>query len=100
MTVSLVIRPEAEVDLERAYRWYESQSPGLGSRFLNSVDSALSLVQDNPLLFPEIYKHVRRALLRRFPYGVFYLSEDERIVILAVLHARRDPADWPPGESK
>ena len=90
----LIIRPEAEFDLAEAYGWYETQLSGLGSQFLLSVDAALSSIQRTPELYPVIHKNVRRSLIRRFPYGVFYVAEQDRIVILAVLHARRDPQSW------
>jgi toxin ParE1/3/4 len=90
----LIIRPEAEFDLAEAYGWYETQLPGLGSQFLLSVDAALASIQRTPELYPVIHKNVRRSLIRRFPYGVFYVAEQDRIVVLAVLHARRDPRSW------
>jgi toxin ParE1/3/4 len=90
----LIIRPEAEFDLAGAYGWYETQVPGLGSQFLLSIDATLSSIQRTPELYPVIHKNVRRSLIRRFPYGVFYVAKQDRIVVLAVLHARRDPQSW------
>jgi plasmid stabilization system protein ParE len=94
MKKPLIIRPEAEFDLAEAYGWYETHVPGLGSQFLLSIDAALSSIQRTPELYPVIHKNVRRSLIRRFPYSVFYVAEQDRIVVLAVLHARRDPQSW------
>jgi len=94
MKSPLIIRPEAESDLAEAYRWYEAQVPGLGSDFLLSVDAALSSIRRNSELYPVVYKNVRRSLIRRFPFGVYYIIEKERIVVLAVMHAKRDPGTW------
>jgi plasmid stabilization system protein ParE len=91
MKRSLIIRPEAERDLAEAYEWYESQLDGLGSDFLLRIDATLSSIQRTPDLYPAVYGKIRRALIRRFPYGIFYLVERNRIVVLGVLHARRDP---------
>ena len=94
MKKALIIRPDAERDLAEAYGWYEARVPGLGSDFLMSIDAALSSIQRTPEMYPIVYKNVRRALVRRFPYGIFYLVEEDRIVVLGILHARRDPKTW------
>lgn len=94
MSTELLVRPEAEADLAEAFRWYEERRPGLGERFLLSVEAALSTIRRNPRAFPVVHKQVRRALLRRFPYGVFYLSDAETVVIVAVFHAKRHPSRW------
>lgn len=88
----LLVRPEAEFDLVAAYRWYEDRDAGLGEEFLRQVEAALLGVQNNPHTHQKIYKEVRRALTKRFPYGLFYLIDNDTVSVLGVLHARRDPA--------
>ena len=90
-TYHLLIRPEAEADLEGAYRWYEDRSEGLGAEFLRSVDASLISLQKNPEAYQKIHKNIRRVLIRRFPYGIFYLFEKNTIAIVAVFHAHRNP---------
>jgi len=97
LTRALIVRPEAERDLRDAYSWYESHSAGLGEEFLRSIDATFALIQRHPEAFPFIHRQVRRALIRRFPYGVFYVADPERTAILSVLHMRQDPAEWPIG---
>lgn len=94
MTRALIIRPEAENDLAEAHGWYEEQLLGLGSEFLNEVQAALKRIELNPEAYARLRGKLRRVLVRRFPYGVFYLVERERIVVVAVLHASRDPRLW------
>lgn len=91
MKRTLIIRPEAERDLAEAHDWYESKVTGLGSDFLLRIEAALSSILRTPEIYPLVHKNVRRALIRRFPYGVFYLVEEAKIVVIAVMHARRDP---------
>jgi toxin ParE1/3/4 len=86
------VLPEAESDITEAYQWYENKAKGLGLEFIRSIDARLHLIRRNPLAFVPIYKDVRRVLLRRFPYGLYYLVEDEWIAVLACFHAKRDPA--------
>lgn len=90
----LVFRPEAEADVQAAYRWYETKRSGLGEAFLLSMDSAVARIQRFPQLHPIIHHNLRRALLRRFPYAVFYLLETDRIVVTAVMHQRQEPKQW------
>lgn len=94
MILPFLIRPEAEQDLKDIYRWYEDQIEGLGREFLLCVDAALERMKRNPHAFAVVYHAVRRVLIRRFPYGILYRVEDNRIVVLAVFHARRSPKTW------
>jgi toxin ParE1/3/4 len=94
MKRTIIIRPEAEQDIREAYSWYETQISGLGANFLLRIDAALSSVQRNPRQYPLIHQEVRRCLVRRFPYGILFLEEDKRVIVLAVFHAKRDPRSW------
>jgi hypothetical protein len=51
-------------------------------------------MSDNPRQFPTVLKNVRRALLRRFPYSLFFVIEDEALTVIACFHASRDPSHW------
>jgi plasmid stabilization system protein ParE len=90
----VVLRPAARDDLIGSLAWYESQRPGLGSEFLGCVDAALAAIARDPGLATEVADGVRRVLIRRFPFGIYFLSEPDRVVVLAVLHQRRDPRIW------
>ena len=94
MTYSLIVEPAAEQDLHQAYRWYQKQRKGLGDEFLLEFDSSLSKICENPFANLIIYKNVHRFLIRRFPYGIFYIVEGESIFIIAIQHKRRDPNSW------
>ena len=67
MTPRLIVDPAAEDDILGAFRWYEARNPGLGDRFLDSLDSAFQLVVENPAAFPSVIDDVRRTLIRTFP---------------------------------
>ena len=96
MTLALRLRPRAEADLDEAFAWYERQLPGLGEAFLRSVDACLSRIARHPDAFALVHGPVRRASLRRFPYGVFYVVRDQWIDVLAVYHGRRRPRVFEP----
>ena len=94
MKQKIIIRPEAESDLQEAYAWYEDQSKGLGADFILCVDAALSLIQRSPESYAQVHKNIRRALTRRFPYGIFYIAEVDKIIVLVVVHVKRNPKHW------
>jgi hypothetical protein len=68
MAVSLFVAPEAELDLEEAYAWYEKNRPGLGEDFLSSVDACLETIRRQPKMYAPLHEAYRRALIRRFPH--------------------------------
>lgn len=90
----LIIRPEAEFDIQDAFEYYEAQSSGLGSEFVRAIDACLSGIGRNPQAYPVVYKQARRALIRRFPYGILYVINQDVIVVLACFHGRRNPKTW------
>ncbi len=91
MNFNLTVLPDAEQDISEAYRWYEERSPGLGSEFLRAMDACLASIWRNPALRQTIDDLTRRALVRRFPYAVYYITEGDRIAVIACFHVRRDP---------
>ena len=94
MSCQLIIRPEAEADMAEAYAWYERRREGLGLEFLAEVRAILGKIEENPLRHSQMYREARRALIRRFPYKIIYLFEAERVEVLGVVHAGRDPQFW------
>lgn len=94
MNRHVIFRPEAERELSEAYRWYQERSPALGEEFLRCIDACIESIHRNPRMYPAVHEDIHRALVRRFPFGVFYLIRQQKIVILAVFHASRDPDQW------
>ena len=94
MSLPVHIRPEAEADLEDAAAWYERQREGLGQDFLDESQRTFDHISENPRLYPMLHRETRRAVVRRFPFGVFYKVEEASIVVVAVMHASRHPKQW------
>jgi len=89
----VVFRPEAEDEVLEARAWYETRRPGLGKEFAQAVDEIISRIVDNPLAYQRAHKDIRRAVLFRFPYAVYFLLVGEDIVVHAV-HGRQHPSRW------
>jgi toxin ParE1/3/4 len=92
--VKPLYRPAAAADIERAYSWYENERPGLGEEFLVQVNATAQLVLETPAAYPVIIRQTRRALVRRFPYGLFYRILSDTVVFVACFHTQRDPSIW------
>jgi plasmid stabilization system protein ParE len=88
------VRPEAQADIREAATWYEGREVGLGIGFIGEIRASLQHIADNPLRFPTVDEDVRRALLHRFPYSIYFVNEPEAAAIIAVLHQHRRPAAW------
>jgi toxin ParE1/3/4 len=91
MSFRIVIREPAERDMAEASAWYEARSRGLGARFILSIEASLARISRNPEASTLCFERFRRVLVRRFPYGIFYLVESQRIIVLAVLHLHQNP---------
>lgn len=90
----VIVRGEARRDVIEAYRWYEDRSPGLGLRFRDALDATITRARQNPVGYQVLFRELRRALVRRLPYAVFFRDHAEVVVIVAVLHMRRSPDVW------
>jgi len=94
VTLSVVWTPEANEDLLEARSWYDAIRPELGERFALAVEAAVEAIAQHPFSFPSVHRERRRAGVRRFPYGLFFEVQEQRIVVIACFHGRRDPRRW------
>ena len=86
--------PEALAEFRAATKYYEQQQTGLGERFANVVEMAVAHIAAAPESFRIIEDDIRRCLTKVFPYAVLYSIEPDNILIVAVMHCRREPGYW------
>ena len=91
---TIEFKPEVYDDIKIAYDWYESQRVGLGEDFLLTLEESYAKIVRTPKLYQLIYKIVRRKLVRRFPYGIFFTLRGDKIIVIAVLHTKSNPVTW------
>jgi plasmid stabilization system protein ParE len=84
----------ADADIEAAFDWYQAEQPGLGLEFLDELRATYHRMVNSPLKYQELRSDIRRALMKRFPYAIYFAIQEQTIVVVAVLHTARDPAEW------
>ena len=94
MKRTVFFRAEAGADIESAASWYEKQRDGLGNQFLNEILDMCDKIADNPNGFPVMHRETRRAVIRRFPFAIYYRIAQESIIVIAVMHGSRHPKSW------
>ena len=88
------LREEADHDLRTTASWYEQRREGLGHEFLDEALSLLHAIADHPLVYPLVHRNTRRAVMHRFPFGVYFRVLDATVVVVAVIHGSRHPRRW------
>ena len=90
----LIVRPAAEADILDAQIWYSTRDDALADKFIDELRSTLSRVRDMPRQFPDI-GGARRALLHRFSHAIYFiLPDNEKAIVVAVLHQSRATVAW------
>ncbi|MCL6460697.1 hypothetical protein SAMN05444372_101233 [Flavobacterium micromati] len=85
---------EALLDIEETVLWYEEQRSGLSYDFELCLEAGLNKISRNPSSFQKRYKSVKILFISRFPYGIHYIINDEKISIIGVFHTSRSPRNW------
>jgi len=86
--------PLAKSELDDAVKYYNLQVQGLGSRYKSEVKSTIKRVAVFPTAFIEVKPEIRRCIMHKFPYNIYYSIQDNIILILAIAHQHRKPDYW------
>jgi plasmid stabilization system protein ParE len=91
LSYEVQVRRAAELDIAEAQVWYETQQTGLGAAFRSEVSQVIDRLAATPLIYQIVHRDIRRAIVRRFPYLVWYRVAAETVIVLACTYAGRDP---------
>ena len=91
MSFDVQVRRAAELDVGEAQLWYEAQRSGLSAEFHSEVSQVIDRLSETPLIYQIVYRDVRRAVVRRFPYLIWYQVLGELVTVLACTPGRQDP---------
>lgn len=94
MRLPLGFHSDAQKEFDAVIAWYESQRPGLGEEFISRVEDALDRIGRTPEGHALVRRDVRCARVHRFPYAIYYRVEADRVTVVSVFHASRDPHVW------
>lgn len=84
----------AYYEIEESKEYYNLQKDGFGLDFKNDVFKALNNIASQPNLYPIIDNKIRRCLMHRFPFSIFYTIQNQTILILSIAHQHRKPNNW------
>ncbi len=94
MKFKSVFHPQVKLELHDSYLWYQSQSLGLGDRFLKEVKKSIALIQESPKIWPKHKNKFHKFVMNHFPYIIFYKVSKNIISIYAIAHTSREPGYW------
>jgi toxin ParE1/3/4 len=91
---TLLVSPEARDDIAEAIDWFRERSPELSARFRLELEETYLRISEHPEIHPLVYRSFRRALLRHFPYSVYYVVHEDAAVVVGVVHQAQHPSTW------
>lgn len=92
--LKLIINPFAEMDTQLAQEWYNLQKDKLGDEFLEELEITISNIASNPFQYAKVQLDIHKAVMRRFPFNVYYTIQNELIIVFAIFHNSRNPLVW------
>lgn len=94
VTLPVIVDPAAVMDIAEAAGWYEANGSGLGDAFVRAVDVGLAQIGRMPEAYARVEHDVRRILLGRYAFALYYLVNSDEVAVVACMHVRRDPGLW------
>jgi len=84
----------ARIESAEAYEWYAQPTIKMGAEYLNDIERTESFLKSNPLIYAKVEGNIRRAVLKRFPYSLFYTVEENTVTVLSCFHQNREPVSF------
>jgi len=85
---------EAKEEMIASAKYYDKKAPDLGNEFLDEINRIVDEIAISPNRWPIIESNIRRVILKRFPYSIFYIEKEKEIIILAIAHQKRRGYYW------
>jgi plasmid stabilization system protein ParE len=93
--MNLIVTPKAKREMAEIAKWYEMRRHGLGGAFRQDLRVAFQQIVRFPLAAISVDGPIRRMLLQKYPYALFFAVDGNQIIVLSCMHQNRDPANWP-----
>ena len=94
MRLPIALRAEAEAEFDEAFDYYDDKRDGLGTEFASEIQKVFDRIAANPSMHQIVFADIRKGVVRRFPYSVFYRPHPSYVEIVAIFQSSRDPSIW------
>lgn len=91
---SIELSDEAEVDIDKSYDFYFQESLKVANTFFKQINLSFENIKHNPESFPIAHKDVRKFVVKKFPFVIYYRITDALILVVAIFHTSRNPEIW------
>jgi toxin ParE1/3/4 len=88
------VSDEAEIDFEKSYEYYFEENPKVAESFFRRINVSFKDIKQNPFTFPIAYKNVRKCVMKKFPFVIYYQIDISIIKVIAIFHTSRNPEIW------
>jgi len=88
---SIELSKESETDFDDSFNYYAKQSKTIANNFYQDVNTGLGIIAENPNAFQKVYKNVRRYVMSKFPFVIYYQIENFVVQVIAIFHTSRNP---------
>ena len=91
---SIELSDEAEVDFNKSYEFYIEDNPEIADTYFKQINLCFEIIKKNPKSLPFAHKDVRKYVVKKFPFVIYYRIVDTVIQVIAIFHASRNPEIW------
>ena len=94
MVYKIYFSSRAERDLITSFEWYGEINRKVLKKFDSELDNVLKYIQQNPYQFQIKYDNVRIAFLKKFPFGIHYIVNEDKIFVNSLFHTSQNSENW------
>jgi plasmid stabilization system protein ParE len=97
---SIEISDDAEGDFDNSYEYYFEDSPIVADAFFQRINDSFESIKKTPFSFPEVYKSIRKFIVKKFPFVIYFQVEEYTVKVIAIFHTSRNPEVWKERDEK
>jgi len=90
----VIYQPDAEAELLEAIPYYGSREGSEEDPSLAAINRHVLEIASSPHRYPKVGRDIRRCVVRKFPFIIFFKDHPDRIRILTIAHTSRHPEYW------
>jgi plasmid stabilization system protein ParE len=94
MVKRLIILPFAETDIKETVSYFKEVRNDLDRDFIQAIDASFFEIFNNPVAFPIVKYDIRKFVMAKFPFCIYFVDKNEALYILSVFHDKRNPKEW------